>query len=260
MRIIVIGGTGRIGKRLVRMLEWMGAETVVASPSVGVDAVTGVGLEEAMNGADVLVDVSNSPSLEGAAALHFFETAGRNLQAAAREAGIRHHIMLSIVGVDRLREHQYFQAKKRQEALVRASGLPFTILRSTQFFEFISAVVQEGTEREIAISPALVQPVAGGDVAGALAELALGEALNEVIELAGPEQFGLDCVATEIATAFEDGRRIVADVHARYFGAQLDEGSLLPGPNVRIGSLSLDDWIRDCLKIPSPVADPTSRW
>ena len=208
----------------------------------------------------MLVDVSNSPSLEGASALRFFETAGRNLQAAAREAGVRHHVMLSIVGVDRLEEHQYFQAKKRQEELVRSSGLPFTILRSTQFFEFIGAVVQEGTERTIAISPALAQPVASGDVAATLAELALGDPLNAIVELAGPEPLALDYVATEIATAFEDGRWIAADVNARYFGAQLEEGSLLPGPNARIGSLRLDDWVRDFLKVPSPVADPASPW
>jgi uncharacterized protein YbjT (DUF2867 family) len=260
VKIVVIGGTGRIGRRLVRRLEQMGAEPVAASPTVGVDAVTGVGLEQALNGAEVLVDVSNSPTLEGAAALLFFETAGRNLQAAAREAGVRHHVMLSIVGVDRLEEHRYFQAKKRQEELVRSSGLPFTILRSTQFFEFIGAVVQQGTERKIAISPALAQPVASGDVAATLAELALGEPLNATIELAGPERFSLDYVATEIATAFEDGRWIVADVHARYFGAELQEGSLLPGPNARIGSLRLEDWIRECLKVPSPVADRGSHW
>ena len=260
MKIVVIGGTGRIGRRLVRRLEQMGAEPVAASPTVGVDAVTGVGLEQALNGAEVLVDVSNSPSLEGAAALHFFETAGRNLQAAAREAGVRHHVMLSIVGVDRLEEHQYFQAKKRQEELVRSSGLPFTILRSTQFFEFIGAVVQEGTERKIAISPALAQPVASGDVAATLAELALGEPLNATIELAGPEPLALDYVATEIATASKTAAGSLPTSMPAISAPSFEEGSLLPGPNARIGSLRLDDWVRDCLKVPSPVADPASPW
>jgi uncharacterized protein YbjT (DUF2867 family) len=251
MKVVVIGGSGRIGKQLVRKLQQLGAETVAASPSLGVDAVTGVGLAAALTGANVVVDVSNSPSLDGAAALEFFEAAGRNLLVAGRDAGVRQHVVLSIVGVDRLLEHQYFQAKRRQEDLVRASGLPFSILRSTQFFEFIAAVVQEGTERKIAISPALVQPVAGDDVANTLADLALHKGLNNTLELAGPEQFHLDYVATEIATAFEDGRWIVADVHARYFGAELQERSLLPGPGARIGSLRFNDWLRDCLKVPS---------
>lgn len=258
MKIVVIGGSGRIGKKLVKKLRQSGADVVAASPSLGVDAVTGVGLAEALAGADVVVDVSNSPSLEGAAALQFFETAGRNILAAGRAAGVRHYLVLSIVGVDRLLEHHYFQAKRHQEDLVRASGLPFTILRSTQFFEFISAVVQEGTEREIAISPALTQPVAGGDVAGTLAELALGEGVNSTLELAGPEQFRLDYVATEIAAAFEDGRWIVADVHARYFGAELQERSLLPGPDPRIGSLRFDDWLRDCLQATSSDEESAS--
>lgn len=254
MKIVVIGGSGRIGRKLVGQLRQAGVDTVAASPSLGVDAVTGDGLAAALNGADVVVDVSNSPSLDGAAALRFFESAGHNLLAAGREVGVRHHVMLSIVGIDRLLEHTYFQAKKRQEELVRASGIPFTILRSTQFFEFISAVVQEGTEHRIAISPARVQPVAAGDVAGALAGLARGEAQGDLVELAGPERFRLDEVATEIATAFEDGRWIVADVHARYFGAELQENSLLPGPLARLGTERLDDWIRDCLRVPAPAA------
>ncbi|MBV9881856.1 MAG: NAD(P)H-binding protein [Sphingomonadaceae bacterium] len=251
MKVVVIGGTGRIGRRLVRKLDQLGATAIAAAPSRGVDALTGAGVAEALAGAEILVDVSNAPSLDGATALQYFEAAGRNLLDAGREAGIRNHIVLSIVGVDRLLDQHYFQAKKRQEELVRASGVPFTILRSTQFFEFIAAVVQDGTEGEIPISPALAQPIAAADVAETLAELALGEAAGQTLELAGPERFRLDDVATEIATAFEDGRRIVADVHARYFGAELQETSLLPGPNARIGSLRFEDWLRDCLKVQS---------
>lgn len=258
MKIVVIGGTGRIGKKLVRRLRQLRVEVIAASPSLGVDAVTGAGLREALSAATVVIDVSNSPSIEGNTALQFFNTAARNILAASSDAGVGHYIVLSIVGVDRLLEQPYFQAKRRQEDLVRTSGLPFTILRSTQFFEFISAVVQQGTEREIFISPALTQPVAGGDVAATLAELALSDALNSTLELAGPEQFHLDYVATEMATAFEDGRWIVADIHARYFGAELQERSLLPGPGARIGRLRFDDWLRDCLKVPSPTEDARS--
>lgn len=252
MKIVVIGGSGRIGKKLVMKLRQEGCEVVVASPSHGVDAVTGVGLASALTGAEIVVDVSNSPSIEGAAPLRFFDAAGRNLVAAARSAGVRHHVLLSIVGVERLIASQssdYFRAKMAQEDLVRASGLPFTIVRSTQFFEFISGVVQEGSAREIAISPALVQPIAGEDVAGMLADAGWGDALDGVLEIAGPEQFRLDEVATEIATAYEDGRYIVADPHARYFGAELEERSLLPGPDARIASLRFDDWLRDWLQI-----------
>jgi uncharacterized protein YbjT (DUF2867 family) len=255
MKVVVIGGTGRIGKKLVRRLRQLAVETVAASPSLGVDAVTGVGLAQALSEATVVIDVSNSPTLDGTAAMQFFDTAARNILAGSRDAGVQHYIVLSIVGVDRLLEQTYFQAKRRQEDLVRVSGLPFTILRSTQFFEFISAVVQQGTDSEIAISPALTQPVAAEDVAATIEELALGDPLNSTLELAGPEQFHLDYVATEIATAYEDGRWIVADIHARYFGAELQERSLLPAPDARTGSLRFNDWLRDCLKVTLPAED-----
>ena len=202
-----------------------------------------------------MVDVSNSPSLEGPAALEFFETSGRNLLAAGRAAGVRRHIVLSIVGVDGLVSSDYFRAKKIQEDLVRQSGIPFSIVRSTQFFEFISGVVQEGTAREIPISPALVQPIAGEDVADMLADAVFSDVFNDSVEIAGPEEFRLDQVATEIATLFEDGRRVVADPHARYFGAELEERSLLPGPNARIASIRFDDWLRDSLQ---PALPPTA--
>jgi uncharacterized protein YbjT (DUF2867 family) len=248
MKVVVIGGSGRIGEKLVRNLRQEDLRVFEASPSFGVDTVSGIGLEQALEDAEIVVDVSNSPSLDGPAALRFFETSGRNLLAAGRAAGVRHHIALSVVGVDGLVGSDYFRAKKVQEDLVAASGIPFTILRSTQFFEFISGVVQDGTAVEIPISPALVQPIAGEDIAGTLADAVFSDPLNAILEVAGPERFRLDELATEIATAHEDGRRVVADIHARYFGAELGEHSLLPGPNARIASLRFDDWLRDSLQ------------
>lgn len=248
MKIVVIGGTGRIGKKLVRTLRQRDCRVFGASPTCGVDTVTGMGLTEALTDAKIVVDVSNPHSLVGADALRFFKTSGRNLLVAGRLAGVRHHIALSIVGVDRLRAIDYFRAKKIQEDLIRESGIPFTIVRSTQFFEFVRDVVQDGTTRDIPISPALVQPIAGDDIADALADAVLSAASDVTCEIAGPEQFRLDDVATEIATAYEDGRRIVTDVHARYFGAELEARSLLPGPDARIAPRRFDDWLRDSLQ------------
>ena len=248
MKIVVIGGSGRIGTKLVANLRQEDCRVFEASRRDGVDTVTGAGLERALEDAQIVVDVSNSPTLTGEAPLRFFEASGRNLLAAGRAAGVRHHIALSIVGVDRLASIDYFRAKMLQEGLIVESGIPFTIVRSTQFFEFIRDVVQDGTAREIPISPALVQPIAGEDVADALADATFGDARNAWIEIAGPEQWRLDAVATEIATAFEDNRRVVADVHARYFGAELEERSLLPGPEAYIGSLRFEDWLRESLQ------------
>jgi len=247
MKVVVLGASGRIGRKLVGTLRRIGWDVVEASPTFGIDSVTGVGLAEAVDSAGVVVDVSNSPSLEEADAVRFFETSGSNLLAAGRAAGVRHHVALSVVGVDRLTSG-YFRAKRLQEQLIRASGLPFTILRSTQFFEFIRDVVQEGTDREITISPALVQPVAAEDVAGALTAALSSAPANDVLEIAGAERLRLNEVAVEIATAYEDGRRIIADVHARYFGAELGERSLLPGPGASIAPHGLDDWLRDSLQ------------
>jgi uncharacterized protein YbjT (DUF2867 family) len=248
MKIVVIGGSGRIGEKLVRNLRQEDCRVFEASPSFGVDTVTGAGLEQALEEAEIVVDVSNSPSLDGAAALRFFEASGRKLMAAERAAGVRHHIALSIVGVEGLAASDYFRAKLIQEGLVKASGIPFTILRSTQFFEFISDVVQDGTAREIAISPAMVQPIAGEDVADMLADAVFSDPFDAVVEVAGPERFRLDEVASQIATAHEDDRRVLADPRARYFGAELGEHSLLPGPNARIASLRFEDWLRDSLR------------
>ncbi len=248
MKIVVIGGSGRIGEKLVYNLRQDDFRVLEASPSYGVDAVTGEGLDAALDGAQVLVDVSNSPSLEGGAALRFFEAAGRRLTATAKAAGVRHHIALSIVGTDRLQASAYFQAKKLQEDLIKAAGTPYSIVRSTQFFEFIAGVVQNGGASDVVISPALVQPISGLDVAEALADIATGPPLNGVAEVAGPERFRLTEIAAEVLTAYEDRRRVVPDREAPYFGAVLGERSLLPGAKARIAPLRFEDWLRDSLQ------------
>jgi uncharacterized protein YbjT (DUF2867 family) len=253
MKIVVIGGSGRIGRRLAGMLAGNGRDVVAASPSSGVDAFTGAGLSRALAGAEVVVDCSNSPTIEGAP--NFFARAAHNLLAAEERAGVRHHIVLSIVGLERLFAGVYYRAKMIQEEFARASGIPFTILRSTQFFDFISAVVQDGGPTEIPIAPALVQPIAADDVSRFLADAALDRPANAKVEVAGPEQFRLDTLAAEMATLWEDLRSVVADPHTLYFGVELGEQSLLPGPGSRIGPTRFDDWLRSTL-MPEIAARP----
>ena len=248
MKIVVIGGSGRIGEKLVHTLQQDEFMVLAASPSHGVNTITGEGLDQALRDATVVVDVSNSPSLDGSDALRFFEASGRNLLAAGKAAGVQHHIALSIVGTDGLQVIGYFRAKKVQEDLIKDSGIPYSILRSTQFFEFIAGVVQDGGDAEVVISPAMAQPIAGIDIAEALAELATGEPLNRTVEVAGPERLRLSDVATAVATAYEDPRRIIADPHALYFGAELTDQSLLPGRGARIGGLRFEDWLRQTLQ------------
>jgi len=247
MKIVVIGATGRIGRKLVNCLP-PEALVAAASRATGVNAVTREGLDQALEGATVVVDVTNSPSLEGAAALQFFETSGRNLSAAGKAAGVQHHIALSIVGTDGLQAIPYFRAKKAQEDLIKDSQIPYSLLRSTQFFEFIAGVVQDGGKDDVAISPALAQPIAALDVAETLADLATGAPLNRTIEVAGGERLRLSDVATDVATAYEDPRRIIADWRARYFGAELTDEALLAGPEARIGALRFEDWLRETLQ------------
>lgn len=250
MKVAVIGSRGRIGERLVRNLRQEDFRVVEASRRTGVDSFTGAGLAEALDGAEVVIDVTNVSPDDGDTAQLFFETSSRNLLEAGRRAGVRHHIVLSIVGTDGLLASGYFRGKKLQEEMAAGSGIPFTILRSTQFFEFVRDVVQAGTARDIPIAPALVQPIAGEDLADMLADAAFTDPFNGVVEVAGPEQLRLDQVATETATAFEDTRRIIADIGAPYFGATLGERSLLPGPGARIAALRFDDWLRDSLQPP----------
>jgi uncharacterized protein YbjT (DUF2867 family) len=251
MKIVVVGGSGRIGSKLVYNLRQDDRRVLEASPTFGVNTVTGAGLTQALEGATIVVDVTQSPSLEGADAKAFFEISGRNLLAAGLAAGVRHHIALSIVGADRLQASGYFQAKKIQEDLVKASGLPFTILRSTQFFEFIAGVVQDGAVRDVVISSASVQPIAGEDVASTLADIALSPALNQTVEVAGPERYRLDELATQVLTAYEDPRSVIVDVHAPYFGAELGERSLLPTGRPRIAPTRFSDWLRQSLEAPA---------
>ncbi len=244
MKIVVIGATGRTGEKLVHALRRYDVTVLEASPSRGVNTVTGEGLDEALRDAAVVVDVSNSPSLEGVAAQRFFETSGTRLMAAEKAAGVQHHLALSIVGTDDLQGSGYFRGKKVQEDLIKASGLPYSILRSTQFFEFVADVVRNGDEDDVAIAPALAQPISRIDVAAMLADLATSEPLNRTVEVAGPEQFRLCDLATEVLTAYEDPRRIVADPRALYFGADLSDQSLLPRGEARIGPLRFEDWLR----------------
>jgi uncharacterized protein YbjT (DUF2867 family) len=248
MKIVVIGGSGRIGEKLVYNLRQDDYRVLEASPTFGVDAVTGRGLARALEGADVVVDCSNAPELDGDSALRFFEAAGHRLMAAGRAAGVRHHIALSIVGTDQLQASAYFRAKKLQEDLLKASGLPYSILRSTQFFEFIAGVVQDGSHSDVVISPAQVQPISGDDLAEALADIATSEPLNATVETAGPERFRLPELALEVLTAYEDSRRVIADPRAPYFGAELRDTSLLPGPQARVATLRFEDWLRDSLQ------------
>jgi len=244
IKIVIIGGTGLIGIKLVNNLRERGQEVVAASPSSGVNTFTGEGLAEALTGAQVVVDVANAPSWEEKAVLEFFETAGRNLLAAEAAAGVRHHVALSIVGADRLSASGYLRAKVAQENLIKASGIPFTIVRSTQFFEFVKGIVQSATEGEtVRLSPALMQPIAANDVAAALTGFALAEPLNGTIEIAGPEPIRMDEFARRFLSATRDPRKVTADVHARYFGTELNDQSLIPGDNARLAPTRFEEWL-----------------
>jgi uncharacterized protein YbjT (DUF2867 family) len=246
MKIVVIGGSGLIGKKLVNDLRQHGHEVVAASPSSGVNTLTGEGLAEALAGAQVVIDVANSPSFEDKAVLEFFETAGRNLLAAEAAAGVGHHIALSVVGIDRLLASGYFRAKMAQENLIKSSKIPYTILRSTQFFEFVSSIAQSATDGQtVRLSPALVQPIVSDDVAAALADIAVEEPVNGTIELAGPEPIRLDELVRRFLSANRDAREVTTDVHALYFGTELNDQSLTPGDNPRIGPTRFEDWLRN---------------
>ena len=244
MKIVVIGGTGLIGSKLVKNLRERGHDVLAAAPNTGVNTITREGLAEAMDGAEIVVDVANAPVWEDKAVLEFFETSGRNLLAAEAAAGVRHHVALSIVGSERLPDNGYFRAKVAQENLIKASGIPYTILRATQFFEFVGGIAQAGAAgEEIRVSPALFQPIASDDVAAALADVALASPLNGTVEVAGPEAIPLDEVVRRYLRATEDARKVVPDVHARYFGSVLDDQSLTPGGNARIGAIRFEEWL-----------------
>ncbi|MGD9853016.1 MAG: SDR family oxidoreductase [Nitrospirales bacterium] len=244
MKIVVIGGNGLIGTKLVNRLRQQGHEVVAASPSSGVNILTGEGLADALTGAQVVVDVANSPSFEDKAAMEFFETAGRNLHAAEAAARVGHHVALSVVGTDRLLASGYFRAKMAQENLITASKIPYTIVRATQFFEFVGAIAQSATEGQIVRLPsALMQPIVGDDVAAVMADVAVGKPLNGTLELAGPEPIRLDELVRRFLSATGDTRRVTTDVRARYFGLEVNDQSLTPGENPRIGPMCFDDWL-----------------
>jgi len=243
MKIVVIGGSGLIGSKVVDRLRAGGHDVLAASPASGVNTLTGEGLDQALEGAQVVLDVANSPSFEDKAVLEFFQTSGRNLLAAGRKAGVRHHLALSVVGTDRLTESGYFRAKIAQEALIRESGLPYTIVHSTQFFEFLGAIAQSATQGDsVHLSPAFVQPIASDDVAAAVAEYTVGAPLGGVVEIAGPERARLSDLVQRFLAASKDPRTVVPDVHARYFGAELEDETLVPGPGARICSIGFDAW------------------
>lgn len=245
MKVVVIGGTGLIGKKLVTKLSNLGHEAVAASPASGVNAVTGEGLAQALSGAQVVVDVSNSPSWEDKAVLDFFETSTRNLLIAEAEAGVKHHVALSVVGTDRLLQGGYFRAKQAQEDLIKASSTPYTILRSTQFFEFLNGIAQSASSGlTISLPTAFIQPVFSEDVATALANVVIGTPVNGIVDLAGPDRLPLFEVVHQYLTAIKDPRQVIPDVKAPYFGIELSETSLVPtGPNPIIGSTRLADWL-----------------
>jgi uncharacterized protein YbjT (DUF2867 family) len=244
MKIVVIGGSGLIGSKLVTRLREKSHEVLAASPASGVNTITGEGLAAALAGTQVVVDVANSPSFEDKPVLEFFRTSGRNLLAAEATAGVKHHLALSVVGADRLPASGYLRAKIAQENLIKASGIPYTILRSTQFFEFISGIIKAGTVGDaIRLSPALFQPIASDDIAAALADLTLGPPQNATVEVAGPEACPLDKLARKYLAANDDKRQVIADVHALYFGAELNDQSLTPGDHPRFGPTHFDDWL-----------------
>ncbi|MCZ4092419.1 SDR family oxidoreductase [Sinorhizobium psoraleae] len=244
MKIVVIGGTGLIGSKLVKNLRERGHDLLAAAPNTGVNTITREGLAEALDGADIVVDVANAPVWEDKAVLEFFETSGRNLLAAEAAAGVRHHVALSIVGSERLPDNGYFRAKVAQENLIKASGIPYTILRATQFFEFVSGIAQSGTVgEEIRLSPALFQPIASDDVVAALADVTVAPPVNGTVEVAGPEAMPLDEVVRRFLSATRDTRKVVPDVHARYFGSVLDDQSLTPGKSPRLGAIRFEDWL-----------------
>jgi uncharacterized protein YbjT (DUF2867 family) len=244
MKIVVIGGNGLIGKKLVSRLRERGHETVAASPSSGVNAVTGEGLAEVLVGAQVVVDVTNSPSFEDAAVLEFFEKSSRNLLAAEADAGVVHHVVVSIVGADRIPDSGYMRAKVAQEKLIQSAAIPYTIVRATQFFEFIETIIaQFPTDGQtVHLPPAFIQPIWSDDVVDTLVDITLGVPVNGIIDLAGPDRFHFEEIIRQFLSATHDSRQVVVDSHARYFGAALND-QLVPQGNSLIGSTRFEDWL-----------------
>ncbi|QND13378.1 NAD-dependent epimerase/dehydratase family protein [Rhizobium leguminosarum] len=244
MKIVVIGGTGLIGSKTVERLRKRGHDVIAASPNSGVNTITGEGLAEALFGAEVVLDLANSPSFEDKAVLEFFETSGRNLLAAEKFAGVRHHIALSVVGTERLQESGYFRGKLAQEKLIKASGIPYTIVHSTQFMEFLGGIAQSGTVGQtVRLSPAYVQPIVSDDVADVMADMALAPPANATIEISGPERARLSELVGRYLKAMKDPRTVEADAEAKYFGARLNDQSLVSDNNSRLGAITFEQWL-----------------
>jgi uncharacterized protein YbjT (DUF2867 family) len=243
MKIVVIGGTGLIGSKLVAKLDEQGHEAVPAAPNTGVNTLTGEGLSEALEGAQVVVDVSNAPDWEDDAVMHFFQTSTGNLLAAEAAAGVGHHVALSVVGTDRLTESGYFRAKLAQEQLIQDSSIPYSIVHATQFFEFMKGIADSATDgNTVRLPPALIQPMAADDVASAVGQVAVGPPVNGIVEVGGPEQFRLDELIRDVLKAGNDPRDVVTDPQGRYFGINPSERTLLPGNDARIAETRLEDW------------------
>ena len=244
MKIIVIGGSGLIGSKLVGKLREQGHEAVAASPNSGVNSITGEGLAEALKGASVVVDVTNSPSWEDAAVMTFFETSTRNLLSYGAAAGVKHHVALSVVGTERLLASGFFRAKMAQENLIKASSIPYTIIRATQFFEFVKGIADFSTEgNKVRLPTALIQPMAADDVASAVRRIATSAPVNGTVEVGGPEKFRLDELVRQDLAAHRDPREVVADPNARYYGVDLGERTLLPGDDARLGETRFETWL-----------------
>jgi uncharacterized protein YbjT (DUF2867 family) len=244
MKIVVIGGTGLIGSKLVPRLREHGDEAVAASPDTGVNTLTGEGLAEVLQGASVVVDVSNSPSFEDTPVMKFFTTSTTNLLKYAAAAGVRHYIALSVVGTERIPDSPYLRAKNAQETLIKGAGIPYTIVHATQFFEFVKRIADEATDgTTVRLPPVLIQPMAADDVATALGRIAVGAPLNGTVEVAGPQQFRFDELIRQGLASRDDSREVVVDPHARYFGAELGERSLIPSGDARLGEIRFQEWL-----------------
>jgi uncharacterized protein YbjT (DUF2867 family) len=244
MKLVVIGGTGLIGSKLVLKLREHGQEAAAASPDTGVNTLTGEGLAEVLQDASVVVDVSNSPSFEGAAVMEFFTTSTRNLLEYAAAAGVRHYVALSVVGTERIPDSPYLRAKNAQETLIKGAGIPYSIVHATQFFEFMKRIADEATDgTTVRLPPVLIQPMAADDVAKAIGRIAVGAPLNGTVEVAGPQQFRFDELIRQDLGARHDPREVVVDPHARYFGAELGERSLIPAGAARLGEIRFQDWL-----------------
>jgi uncharacterized protein YbjT (DUF2867 family) len=258
MKIVVIGGTGLIGSKLVTKLGEHGHEAVPAAPNTGVNTLTGEGLAEVLQGASVVIDVSNSPSFADGPVMEFFTTSTSNLLKFEKAAGVKHHVALSVVGTERLSESGYFRAKQAQEKLIRDSGIPYSIVHATQFFEFLKGIAAEATVgNTVRLAPALIQPMAAEDVAKAVGKVAVGAPVNGIVEVAGPEQFRLDELIREALKARQDPREVIADPSAQYWGVVLGERTLVPGDDARLGEIRFQEWL--ALPVPQPAPQAAAK-